>query len=1444
MDLARSDIIPHLLCLFQEIIQANIQKVSEAYDLELKIMNILTLWRNGSDNLISDNDDYMKKGLFFSRSNDPLALQARYARMYDDLFKLNNYEVPDDVVRRHDNKILDIILKESSVPFWYDISDDEAHESMLPEFRLQDIHEFRLNLKRVRVVPDESEEIQMDESQSDKRRRKKRMEKSRPVWLSGSESDRRIELNDSLKPSQKFETKLSSYLLNRLMNEMNPHYCGHPLPALFVTLIMLKAYSIKNKFFSYGIRYMELVCNEIAGPDLNTRTFPVLFGSDGSFVGTRVYSHYPIKLRMILNDLTYLLTYSDLHKFQEFELDVNDEVLLHMLRTPNDGRQLKKAVTRLNHYYGLKFNPKTTDCGVVNGMDFTHKHPITKTADFTSPVLPMTNSFNKAEICYGHNSKILNRAVFTDTVRGHIREDLKNVADLDLPKLYEHVSKLVDMRVNYTIIYDLMFLRVMLNLGGYSRSNQITDFRKTIDEITKMNEGFLSGADPEKNIDTLNAWMAPTMEDCGYRLTKSILFGKFRKAKYPSDLEAKSNIDYYVTARSAGIGNLRISIETDKRKYKVRTTSKSAFVNAMGSGILDVNPVSNEPMMLTDYLLTQTPETRANLEAAIDSGSKSDSELMRILGQNSIGSRSTTAWRPVRPIYINVLQAHLAQAFIIGPHINATVNQHEYQPTSLWFTGDDLGVGFATLYQSGTADIIVPAIEASSTGKALSVLADCSSWDQTYLTATMIPYYNGIKRALLEYQQADMRNFYMIDSGRTGVPGMKLSEIVDWFNSFQTKRIFNASYLKERHSFVVKYMWSGRLDTFFMNSVQNALITRRIAEEVSLRVSNTGLSWFQVAGDDAIMVYDGSSISTTEQVTRINEITVRNYEESNHIINPQKTVISHISGEYAKIYYYAGMHFRDPSIQLHESEKDSGASDVTESLREFGQVIYEYNKRAIGTLRVNALYGRLIAGLAYSVNCPQYDASKRTYANMKYYPPPTSVIAPAAFKGGLGLSFTGLSLNEVLFIKLHLHEAVSQGLHVISMISFEANEVVSNSLSAYYLKDQKDLLRDMKLGKHLEKVKGISFKSSDLAFSGSDFSQGLNLKRESIDKVKLEVSRKSIRDLRSSGISVPSTHAYENLPYASLHQSFKSLKVDRDTSKFTNERLLVSLLEYKSDIPRVSVTSQYPVYDLINISKVDELNVRSGGPVRFISAPIEGKLLEENIGTRQGVQFKNRGYGGSQEVLHFIRSNGLVITEQALIDLIIKSGVLLMINPQRGLIDLFQSLSGDTASSMHLANFFMAEKPHWEDNAISLTIAGSLLENCDSRIENVKNFVSVLATGMQKDLQRMFYYVGFVYYAQRLIWSGGHSSKIFVSIDEDKLADFLRGSKPITRRRKAMAGTKREPINLSANFSYEISEPDREISEYDPLILCHPLSMPFFGNWQEKYSVMQSDEQM
>ncbi|QIJ56923.1 RNA-directed RNA polymerase [Scaphoideus titanus reo-like virus 1] len=393
----------------------------------------------------------------------------------------------------------------------------------------------------------------------------------------------------------------------------------------------------------------------------------------------------------------------------------------------------------------------------------------------------------------------------------------------------------------------------------------------------------------------------------------------------------------------------------------------------------------------------------------------------------------------------------------------------------------------------------------------------------------------------------------------------------------------------------------------------------------------------------------------------------------------------------------------------------------------------------------------------------------------------------------------------------------------------------------------------MKLSKESEKVTSIKYKSSDSAFSGGDFVHGLNLKLNSLDSAKMDVSRTSNQSLKSLGIRVPTTYTYENLPYVTMHQSFKNLRVEKDVSRLTNERLLSELLTSAPKKTLVKVTSKYPIYDLFDINYREYAGSITKGPIRYISTPIEGKTLESIIGSRCGIQFKNRGYGGSQEILHFIRRNGLVITEQQLIQLIIKSGVLGSINPRRTLVELFETISGDPASASELANFFMDEKPHWEDSTVSLTISGSLLENCDSRYERIRELVHVPAVYMQPDIQRMLTYIGYIYCVQRLILNQAQLDVIYVTIKDDKMMDFLMNSKPVSSRRNKKKGKTGEGDITNASQSI-MEDPtvtgfhvrtheseDSTINGFDSLLITHPLAIPFSGNQIDKYAVTQSE---
>ncbi|BAF49639.1 putative RNA dependent RNA polymerase [Rice gall dwarf virus] len=1451
-----ADVESYIFPRIREILTGGISGIREAYINELRVCEKLIQWRNGSDNQVDSTNDASVKGMVFHRVSERNELQNRYAGLYDDLFKLNNNNVDIDVITKHDETIDKIISKELKSKMWYELNDEDIHSSLLPEFQIQTLDDYYDNMKKYLSQDDRDEKGNDNREEEDVKNRNDNV--TRIQWQTLMEKDRKVKLHDDLSFSNEVETSLSTYINLRTKEEMDPRYVYHPVPALFITLTLLKVLT-GGKAFSYGVRYLEKLCKTISKGERSLATYPAIFGSNGELVATRLYSHYAIKMRLILNNMTYLLTYKSCHEFKDFYIDVNDEVLLYMLENPNGGRDLKKAVTRLNLYYGLRYNPKTTDSlKIIDGVDYHHEHPKYSDRSYDAPIIEPENHFSASEQCYEHNAKLLNQAVYSKTVKEYIDSDIKKVKDLNLPLLTKFTEKLVDMRCNKSIIYDIVFMRTLLNMGGYSRSNQITDFKGTIDDITKMNDEYLSDVSEGGKRAKMSEWMYPKMEACGYGLTKSILNGQMVGVSYPSASESKAHIESYITPNSAGIGNLRFDVDVGGKMYKVRTTSKSAFVNALGTNIFNIDTISMEPMFLSEYLTHLNQDEKMLLYDRRKNRQIQDIELMRLCGQNVIGSRSTTAWRPVRPIYINVIQAHLAQAFIIGPHINATVGRQRTPPKGLWFTGEDVGIGFATIYQNGTSDVISHAIEASASGRCLSVLADCSSWDQTFLTESIIPYYQGIKRAISEFGQADSENYYMYDNQRKDVVGMRLTETIDWFNEYQKKRIFNASYLGERYSFKVQYMWSGRLDTFFMNSVQNALITERIANQVSSSVAGSpSLVWFQVAGDDAIMVYNANSITSSDQVDAIRKTVVDEYTADNHIINPQKTVISHISGEYAKIYYYAGMHFRDPSIQLHESEKISKATNITEVMRGYAQVAFEYNKRAIGSLRINSLYARLLASLAYSINVKRSDdesienkpnrrGSKakarstktnnlRSFSSVKYYPPLTSVITPTGVKGGLGMSLSGISLNEILMIKELLLDLVEAGLKIVDQVSFEQNEIVSKSLMRHFLRDRKDLIKEMGLDKGTKPVMAVRYRSSDSAFSSGNFENGISMRLESLDSHKLSIARQSEAKLKSVGVNLPKMYTYENLPYSTINQSLKGITIDKDLSRMTNSDLVDQLRSIPESECKGNLISKYPVYGLFNARRIISMDEKVDNPIRYISTPDEGKALERLIGSRTGIQFKNQGYGGSPAIVRFIRRNGLTITEENLIDLVISSGAISLANPKQNMIELFQAISGDQQSSLELANFFMNEKPHWEDKAISITINGSILENCDSRISNISRFVSIDAIRIPGDIKKMFTYIAYVYMCQMFILDENTPSKIHISINEEQLRDFLISAKPISKNRMKQT-IDMKFSNQNSGVTIEIDEESLSRTadlDYEVLKLVHPLSVPFLRNLSE-----------
>lgn len=1332
---------------------------SDQYELEMKMLEDYILLRNQGAHL---DGRVLETGLLIMRSSSTLDNEHRFSNLYGMLFKLNTYGIkgsrdPSEIYPT----IKDIIADEMSSKFWYEFSADELQQRKLPEMKLA-----TPSYRSRRLIASQSL------SASD-----------RLKIFEGMEFDSEIRLKNVLEEEGSVLTTQSRYIMDRIKDEMDPNFIIHPIDYLLITLAFIKA--LNPSFVSVGVEYIRQAT--IAYSEPPNSTYPVIFSSEGDFRGNECYSYSSDKLRIVLNSHINLLLTHETHKFDVDYMELFDEVILFMLSNPIDGvTKYKKAFNGVNLYYGLR-KPQGR-----NATKVQHLHP-KYDEDFGHEFKVRRNLyFPRSVDCRDCQYTELDSAVWFSAALPMINKSRDDFNSLKLSITVKFINKmLLDFRPCGEIINDVVFVRSLYMSGGYSRSHPLLDFDASILPILERNEKYLaSGKGTRMNASMFNA---------GYDITKRLLDG----GDYPTSHTFKSRIDKWMTPGSAGLSSISVSATVGDRTFRSSMTAKSAYSALLGKRLFDISTITNSTIKEDD--LWKQVRHYSDYK-----------EMMRVNGVSRVGSRATTAGRPIRPIYMVEGPAHIAFAAVIGPHITASNGNISEKVRSPWITGGFDGTCIATHYMDGTDSLIAPAVVASTVDGLINLQSDSSSWDMTYVTPGLRAYYSGMHTAFTECSSLD-DEYYMYNRDK----GMRLSDICVWLDKFQMNRLFIAEYHNETRAYLTNYMLSGRLDTFYNNSTRNTFINEYIAEKLtSLERIDSKMVWLQVAGDDAINVISLRTPPSKEVLNQIRKVVVDEYEDNNHIINIDKTVISGRSGEYAKLYFYCGMVFRDPSVQMVESEKKSSAPNRIDVLRGLGQKMYELTRRSHAKLRMLAAFVRFMLWPACFIKVEKRnDSSTKRDKNIvyKYMMPPQVIIAPTGISSGLGASYTGLLQNEVVYIKEHLlncRYGIASVLHVLESIEFSADELFNKVLFLQAAKSNsigRDLIGE--LGVKEPKVRGIGssrnehfqvkYDSNDPAFIMASFDKGLNYKLSLLKESQIQMSRAQGESLKSRGLDIPKSFMYENQPTSAFFDAIMALKRPASLRNDAKMKILSITSSLNARGKKMGNNGDSSVFsslfrvqcafnfELIRMQPYNSLEpVRDS--IRYPNTPVEVIHLQRILDNRSGVDQITKLRSSTATLAKFIAIHNINKTEDQILDLLRS-----MIKKQSGMHGMrfeimpliystLVAMSGDTKLASETAEMLARDPFLWTSESISTAIVGTNLEYLHMDLQTLSERYIMLGLEYPLHVRGLISFIGLRYFLSAQVRSGFCYSGLRITPrpEADEVLDKL-----------SLFGTKRKPFS-------------------------------------------------
>nr|QNS31039.1 putative RNA dependent RNA polymerase [Thrips tabaci associated reovirus 1] len=1335
---------------------------------EATILNVMFNMRSGLDSKNYVEDKYLRKGLLFERTSTTKENEVRYGKFWNDLFELNKSNVQTEKLSIKDDSFNEIIEGFKQLPMWYEYTDDQLlNTSKLPPCQFSTT-EYRAERFRSLVAGNKMDFLQ------DK-----------------SIKDRDIKLRDDLDPDGYVTRKLSTYLIERINNDLNPHWLSNPIESLFITLLHHKAANVG--YFSYGVRFLELMTMAYSNDELNT--YPITISSDNERITIECYSHCCDILRYVVNLEILLFLNNKIHNYEKEYLDVSFEFLINHFKDPHFSGKVKKVLNPVLLYFGHKVENKTDKSGKKGDEHmFVHNHPI-----YTGFDLRIDRPINET-VFYIHQDcndctttktnaselksifKMVHKEIYAcaDTLSG-MNKDLK----LYMPDLRDFVKKrLIPFRPNKGIIFDVVFLMMHYNASGYSRSNKIFDFRNTIEPMLEKNAKYRKSNDYQ--------YMKSQAKDMR-REAKAMMIHSLEHNEMPDSVTWQSSIRKNLTSRSAGIGSVTINVDVidngQPKHVKMTATSKLASQGVRGKEALQLDSVLPKVESMEEVIQRMDPEQRRRFYAR----EMSEPELLRLGSISSIGSRSVGGGRPERPIYLQQLPLHLAQTAFMTPVVarsNTRVNSNTNLGSYFFNDSGEIGACVASLYMNGSLDLVAPAVMASATKNMICVQADCSNWDQNFLVDVLKEVSLGYADGLREYESwfhkkdgeisRPMPYMYYKNEGR--IP----REIAEFYASNSVTQLYMAKANGERVLFPVDYMTSGRYDTFFGNTHQNAHIMREISAVVKAELK-LDLGFCQAAGDDVTFVFKSETpLNKVEDLIKLRKIVVRIYEKYNHVINEFKTILSPISGEYAKIHWYMGMIFRQPSIQTIESEKKSKSETLVDTTRGFNQKMAECNRRSYGDAFNNASLIRMLLASSYSVRIAEQDQgelrhngskkhtkfdqsqflrnktykggvrdSKLTLKFVKYYMPYLSIILPTSLKGGVGASISGYKNNEILLLNDVLRREFDDTIYLVDSIEYTPERRIHDAIIRKIMSDinAKDPLanKEEKKKNSITVVKDLSYTLEDPNVSQPSMRKGYEYANSMLQPGLKTASRKAVTSLKGVGYEIPKDTIYENRSVAALREAIDSFSTDVRIKKSAQ---IIIIDAVRNDVIKgaKSLRTLFPIQfalhpELVQIKNAEPLE-RKQSTVRYVTSPIQSHEAEMIFGSRATSKI-GRMDGSIPALSRFISATGSFGIQQDTIISMIQDAMMTIKGartPIEIVIDVLVAISGNINESTTAANAIIRLQDFWEDANITASIIGTLLENINVDMDEISTrYVLGMPPSVPKVLRNLLNIIYFDY---------------------------------------------------------------------------------------------------
>lgn len=1419
--------------LLDDLINARIsKKPNEKLKLESDIFRRILSLRNGIPEELIRGDEY-KEGFFFNTDSTFSNNENKLSSLYHVIFAINKYSVSEDVITKYDVQLSEIVVKNDTLPMWYELSQEAVTSTPTPLFRYKSKSSFQEDL--------------VAQYHGDKPKKGKYELPERDFDI--------LVRNDKYPPTCTRSVKMSQQLQMRISKETDPQYKSHPCEFMLIPLLGLK--TLDRKYFSYGLRYIELYMKNLMSgstmPDL--MHLPIEFKTDGSYGGMQYETLFIQQMRYVINLMSLTFHNVGIGLLTTEYQDVSNEILLHILPYPYlKGKEFKKAFTPIGLYYGMddsdnkkaqqrkheKRDGKEIESNVNAGL-YVHRHPY---YNVTSSILnEYPYSFSKHTVCTG--DKCLNEyrnGVYSNNVRKYIDTFFTYVKLNTMTMTQTFIRKrLLPIRPNVGAPLDIIFIRLHIGSGGYSHTHKLADFVAEIEENYEQNEKFVAD-DVSNNCDS--ALLVERLRHIGYRQTLNLI----EKHAYPTAEKFKMMLPSFLTSKSAGVAPIILEMKVRMDDGRVETITQS-MTSKTANAALRGESVFNIPFKVGDNVLEHVGEdgvtTSYDLITPVqyyDSLSDVEKERVREEGLNSqdlakmnvstIGSRATSGYRAIRAIFMVKLHQHLMQCSLVQPHVSVTTSRYSSGafPHSLWINEHDYGRSILTTDQDGSDDVWARYIMASGDGRMILAAADATAWDQHVKNLYLNAYYDGIRQAITEKAVMESGH-YMFKDGH----GLSLAQVCEEFMQLQMTSMYIAEYGWEAAIVKVNFLTSGRLDTFMFNSIMNSEINKIINEKLNKLPEPFEYVALTVAGDDVLAILN-TKAKKADQIEMVKTISVSTYSNVGHLISDTKTLMSRRQAEVAKRNMYFGMYYRDPNVQFYESEKSDKADNRLTRIRGQAAKQFEALRRSVSNIGASVMMLRMGIMLMYSFkyvpprkanirdapnagsdgkkrkSLKRNDKSSFNTISVKYYPPYVSCVVPTHVSGGIGMTFTGVSMNEVKFFMDEDVSIVDDALGVVSLITNSSIQGLQNAFVKSFIDESKYGIITGS-AKTTVKLEGVpTFRNSNPTDTQPSMQAGMSLTRKSLKQEKLIASVEAINRLRRSNVEVQESMKYANTPELLVRNMAESIAIrynrgKRDIDEVIRKLFFVDpegVVQFFPLKKQLTLSAMYPIYTMFQCKTHTDMNSSLKlltGMHRIVSQPDQIALMENYYGSRWGKGARLNLQGANTSLRKFITRSGLSMTAEQLMENMVNSGALNDVSKtQDNIVAYLTAVSGDEQAAKEYVLESQRDEFTWEDMLTAVTIAGSMVEAFDWSSDTVHNNVNVAnANIIPHNVRNMIKYTSYMYMLQRSAFYGDFYTYVTAGMVTG-YERVIKNMKPKTNKRAVHVVKDNDIISNMADF--------------------------------------------